>query len=146
MKFHMFFICWGICVCAPGRISSLNETVPSSSLCFEKNFMWQVMSEVHLCLQSWCKCPGGQPTSPGQRRSCYFIVDDLHWGRAAAAEGEAGWLSSQWAKHLDFGVRANNVADKAAPSTALLLKRYLRCVHTSCAGETSHTSELLLWF
>lgn len=45
-------ICQGLCDCAPKRISSLNKMVPSSSPCFEEDFMWQVMSEVHL---SVCK-------------------------------------------------------------------------------------------
>lgn len=39
--------------------------------------------------------------------------------RAAAAVGEAEWLSSQQVKGWDFGIRANKVVDKAAPSTLL---------------------------
>ena len=46
------FICQGICDCGPERISSVNKMVPSSSLCFDKDFMWQMISEVHL---SVCK-------------------------------------------------------------------------------------------
>lgn len=46
------FICQGTCDCAPERISSLNEMLPSSNLCFDKDSMWQVMSGVHL---SVCK-------------------------------------------------------------------------------------------
>lgn len=51
LKLHSF-IGQSICDCAPKRMSSLNKTVPSSSLCFDKDFMGQVMSEVHL---SVCK-------------------------------------------------------------------------------------------
>lgn len=55
---------------------------------------------------------------------------------AAAPVGEAAWLSSQQVKRWDFGIKANKVADKAAHSTALLVKSCLRCIHTSCTGKS----------
>lgn len=42
---------------------------------------------------------------------------------------------------LGLGIKANKVADKAAPSTALLVKSCLRCIHTSCTGKSYQTLE-----
>ena len=136
-KMTYIFICQSICDCAPKRISSLNKMVPSSSLCFDKDFMWQVMSEVHL---SVCKADANaweaSPPLLSRAEVAVWFLDDLYWGWAAATDREAGWLSSQ-VKGWDFGIKANKVVHKAAPCTALLVKNYLGCIHTSVLEKST---------
>lgn len=68
-------ICQGTCDCTPQRISTLNKMVPSSSLCFDKDIKWQAMSGVHSLFAKLMPVPWGPATSPGQARSCHFILD-----------------------------------------------------------------------
>jgi len=56
------FICHGTCDRALKIISSLNKMIPSGSLFFDKDFLWQVMTGIYL---SDCKAgANAQDTSP----------------------------------------------------------------------------------